>query len=205
MSKATRQGFFALTFFMAALAAAAQVPVQGQSVFAWRMTFVKVGGGGLESIPFSRPFKLADGERFKLTVQADESVYAYVIYAEPSGKLTVLFQGPLKAGRPLSLPSEQDSFKVEPPSGTERIFVMVCAERLPNFEKALSGLEKGNPGARSSAILDEIARMKQSLSGLAEAPEKPVPMGGVTRGATQLLATEFRGGSTYVKTIRFDH
>src|SRR5208337_2349927 len=116
------------------------------------------------------------------------------------GKVASLFQSSLQPSKALSLPSEKESFQVSPPDGAEKIFVIVTAERQAPLEKLLQSPDN------VQAILDEVARIRQSTSSLGEAPEKPAPIGGVTRGRnSSVQATEYDGQSSYVKTIRIEH
>jgi hypothetical protein len=99
-----------------------------------------------------------------------------------------------------TLPADGQSFQVSPPEGTEKIHVVVSAKAQTALESQFKGLPQ-----KSTAVLDEWTRLKTALLSIAEAPEKPVPMGGVTRGIADVKVTEFHGSAAYVKTIRFDH
>ncbi|MEI6386021.1 MAG: DUF4384 domain-containing protein [Spirochaetota bacterium] len=173
--------------------------------FAFNMAFLKYDKGTYQGMAFARPFTLKDGDRFQLFLNAGSQAFAYVLYSEPGGRLSLLFQSSLVAGKDSYLPSATDGYKVSPPAGTERLYVIVSLERQVLFEKAVAALGSGDSGARAATVMDEIARIKQSLDTLAELPEKPVPMGGVTRGSSPITASQFSGQKTYVKTIRFDH
>ena len=176
-------------------------PVSAQTPdLSWKMAFLKYTKGKMESLPFARPLSLADGDQFQLLVSPGAAAYVDILYEDTTGVITVLFQGPAKAGQVILLPAEKQNFEVSPPKGTEKLHVIVSLKPQTTFEASLKGL----PGT-SSKVLDALAALKSSLSSLAEAAEKPAPMGGVTRGLPDVTISEFKGAGTYVKTIRFDH
>ena len=76
----------------------------------------------------------------------------------------------------------------------------MTAERQAPLEKLLRSPDN------VQAILDEVARIRQSTSSFGETPERPAPIGGVIRGKnSSAQATEYGGQSSYVKTIRIEH
>ncbi len=166
----------------------------------WKMAFLKYTKGKMESVPFSRPLTLADGDEFQLLVSPTNPGFVDILYEDTAGEVTVLFQGAAKAGQVITLPAEKQNFQVSPPKGTERFHVLVSSKAPASLTVLYKGLPKN-----SRAVLDELARIKTALLSVAEAPEKPVPMGGVTRGMPDVKITEFKGANSYVKTIRFDH
>jgi hypothetical protein len=177
------------------------VPLTAQSTgLAWKLVFLRWTKGDMESLPFARPIALQDGTQFQVLVAMEGAGYAYVLYEDTNGSVAVLFQGEVKEGQLISLPSEKKSFQVTPPDGTERIHVVVAKSR----QAALEGLLKRLP-TNSQTVIDELARMKATLSTVAEAPEKPVPMGGTFRTMPDMKVAEFTGQDSYVKTIRLDH
>lgn len=166
----------------------------------WKMAFLKTIKGKTESVPFSRPLSLADGDQFQILLAPATPAFVDVLYEDTTGAVTVLFQGAVKAGQTVTLPAVGQSFQVSPPKGTEKIHVVVSAKAQTALEAQLKGLPQN-----STAALDGLSRLKTALLSIAEAPEKPVPMGGVTRGINDVKVTEFHGSAAYVKTIRFDH
>jgi hypothetical protein len=171
-----------------------------QSDLTWKMAFLKYTKGKMESVPFSRPLALADGDEFQLLVSPNTAAFVDVLYEDTTGEVTVLYQGATKAGQVVTLPAEKQNFQVSPPKGTEKLHVLVSTKPQASLEALFKGLPKN-----SRAVLDELTRIKTALLSVAEAPEKPVPMGGVSRGMPDVKITEFKGADSYAKTIRFDH
>jgi hypothetical protein len=167
----------------------------------WKMAVVQTDGGKQVSLPFNRPLSLKNGNHFFLVIIPEANGFLDVLYEDADGVLQqTMFSGPAKDGSPVILPSETEAFEVTPPNGTEKLHVVFSAKPVAS----LRSLYKGLPGT-SAKLLDALAAYKTSLSSLAEAPEKPAPMGGTHRGLTDATMTEFRGKDAYVKTIRFDH
>jgi hypothetical protein len=145
---------------------------------------------------------MSDGEQFQILISPDKASYLYVLYEDTTGSVSVLFKGVVKSGEELLLPGESSLYSVGPPGGSERIVFVIALRPMNTLEALLSHLAEAD-GAQKA--LDEIARIKNSLSSLAEAPEKPVPMAGTARHLVDSTVTEFDGQDTYVKTIRLDH
>jgi hypothetical protein len=167
----------------------------------WKLAFVKWRATDIAALPFSRPVILSDGDKFQLFIMDVKTpAYCYVIYDSTDGKLSPLLQSTLRPGESILLPSESEAFQVSPPGGTEKIFVIVTAERQTRLERLFKSPDD------AQVILDEVVRIRQSTSTLAEAPEKPAPMGGVTRGKDLAVqGSEYEGQLSYVKTIRIEH
>ena len=175
--------------------ALAQTPVG----VTWKMAVLKIGGKDFSAVPFSRPVPMVNGDKFQIFIQAETDAWCYVVYQSAEGEVEVLSQGPLRSGSYLQLPSEKETYSVTPPKGTEKIYVIMSTDRQRTLERLLTNTKDSQP------ILDEVARIRQSTSTLAENPERPAPMGGVTRGMTVTQASQFGGLPSYVKTIRIDH
>jgi hypothetical protein len=166
----------------------------------WKMAVVKMEAGKEVSVPFSRPLAFRDGDKFFLVIVPGADGFIDVLYEDTSGQLAVLYKGAVKSGAAVILPGPTQAFEVTPPDGTEKLHVFFAAQAPASVEALFKALP-----ASSAKLLDAIAAYKTSLSRLAEAPEKPVPMGGTHRGLLDAAMTEFKGKDAYVKTIRFDH
>ena len=191
---------FFLAVVIGVVAVVASVPAQAADGYSWKMAFLKYPKGKMESLPFSRPLTLSDSDQFQIVLQPAAAGYVDVLYEDTTGEVQVLFQGAVKAGQVITLPADGQNCEVSPPKGTEKIHVIVSSKAQTALEAKFKGLPKA-----SAAALDELTRLKTALLSIAEAPEKPVPMGGVTRGMPDVKVTEFKGAETYVKTVRFDH
>lgn len=170
----------------------------------WKMAFLKTQEGKTESIPYTRPLKLQNGDEFQLYISPEKSCWVMVLYEDTSGDLQPLFNAKAAAGQEILLPGKGQKFKVSPPKGSEKLHVLVSLDQPTALVKKLADLP-----LNSSEVLDDLADLKAAQAKLAEAAEKPVPMGGVLRSTKDDLEatkpTQFTGQEKYVRTIRFDH
>ncbi len=171
-----------------------------QSGFTWKMAVVKVDGGKENSLPFTRPLKLADGDQFFLVVVPETAGSLLILYEDTTGEVAELYRSSVKAGQLVVLPGEKEAFRVSPPAGAEKLHVVIGVKATATIERLLGDLP-----ANSRRVLDALTQLKTSLSALGEVPEKPAPMGGTHRGLADAAMTQFTGKDTYVRTIRFDH
>lgn len=154
----------------------------------WKMGFIRYDRSQLQSLPFSRPLLLKDGNQFQLLILPAQDAWVDVLYEDTTGTVQVLYQGQSKAAQALILPDEKHNYDVSAPDGTERIHVIVSLKRQDAFEASFKALPRG-----SAATLDELAKLKNSLLSLAEAPEKPVAMGGTARALADVKVSEILG------------
>jgi hypothetical protein len=168
----------------------------------WRMAFLKGDIVNPAAQDLTKPIDMKSGGKFQLFVHVVESqAYVYVLFAGLDGTVAVLEKEAFPENTAMILPSQYETFTVTPPSGTEKIYVVVTATRQVTLEKLLAKSQKD-----AEAILDEVKRIQQSESTVTEVPQKPVPIGGVARGGMESLqATQFEGKKTYVQILRLVH
>ncbi len=114
---------------------------------------------------------LKEDDRYKIKIEADEDAYVYVYQIDSTGKLDNLLKEagkhhqhfPLKAGKPLFLPSEDASYELDNNKGVESIFVVVTEEADPTIEKTYLALaEEFKKDAHSST---DSVKKRKSASG----------------------------------------
>jgi hypothetical protein len=174
---------------------------QADKPITWTLAVLKGESINPSSEELSKPIKMKSGEKFQLFLRVIGSrAYGYVLYNAVDGSVDLLAQGSLSEDNPVYLPAKNEFFTVTPPSGTERIYVVVTATRQVKLEKLLAKSKKD-----PEAILDEVKRIQLSVSTAMEVPQKPVPIGGVLRGDESLKVSQFEGRETYVQIIRLEH
>jgi hypothetical protein len=175
---------------------------EADKAITWTLAILKGEAINPSSEELSKPIKMKSGEKFQLFLRVIGSrAYGYVLYNAVDGSVDLLAQGLLSEDNPVYLPSRDESFTVTPPSGTERIYVVVTASRQAKLEKLLAKSKKD-----PEAVLDEVKRIQLSVSTAREVPQKPVPIGGVFRGGDESLkVSQFEGRETYVQIIRLEH
>lgn len=167
----------------------------------------KLEGDRFFSLPTKMPVKMENGDSFQVYLKTESSVYTYVVYESAAKDVMVLNSSFMTNGDSLFLPSEDELYTLEPPKGIEKIHIIISVKP----EKALDNLiaEHNEESNRGRDILNELVRLRKSISEIGLAPEKPAPMGGVyrsvTKGDQELETTDIFAGSLYVKTIRIRH
>jgi hypothetical protein len=189
------------------------------------MAFVKRAPDGQPAgIDFSERVHVAPGDLFKILIQPSEGSYVYLILHDAQNDLQVLFPTAFAAfespgyGRAQTfIPEDDEWFALDGTKGTERFYLVATTVRLKTLESRIAAFQKiaANKGAAAAAVnaarqavLDEIQVQIKSHSRLVAAAEKPVPIGGGTRGvnnAITRLATRVEAGVFYSKTFRLEH
>lgn len=190
--------FMLLAFFLC-LGTAAMAQTSG--TITWRMAFLKGEIVNPVVQDTTKPIEMKTGDKFQLFLQVVKSqAYIHVLFSGADGTVEVLEQDLYPEGLSWILPSQSEAYTITPPSGTELIYVMVTSSPQGKLDTLLAKSKKDR-----DAILDEVKRIQLSVSTIAEAPQKPVPIGGVFRGGSTLQATQYEGQSSYVKIIRLQH
>ena len=178
----------------------------------WHLSAFSVEDGMRTPLDVSKPANLADGTDFGITIEIDDAVknaFCYAVYEDGEGMATVLYNGKVPSSHKVMLPSDDETFTVTPPAGMEKIHLVVCATEQKKLAQLIEKLDSAKEAKTASKkVIDEINRVKLSVSSFAETPVKPASTGGVTRGlgaSTAETYSEFTGANEYVKTIRISH
>jgi len=185
-----RKFFGVIVFFICSITA-----LFAQQNLTWSMALQK----GSESVAFSRPVAMTNGDSFSLSIQANQACFAYLIYIDPQGQMDIILNQRLAANE-----IWRDTYELLQPSGRETIHVVMSLTEQPELQDAINSLN--NNDARTARDLNNaVAGTRRSASQFSENPEKPVGMGGAVRGNEITGGTEFSGAGIYVKTIVIDH
>jgi hypothetical protein len=181
--------------------AAVQAPSQQTKSLKWSLALQNMKNS--EMVPFSAPVKSSTGEQYRIIIQPEERAFCYVIYESPDGEdMAILFSGSLKGGDFWY----SEILELAAPAGSESLFIIASLDEQKNLAQRIADFEKNNGPIQKRALITEIFRIQSSISAFREIPEKPVLMGGATRGAPEKSqGVEFSGLGTYVKTISIEH
>jgi len=167
-----------------------------QQNLTWSMALHK----GNESVSFSRPVAMKNGDSFSLSIQASQACYAYIVYTDPQGQMDIIFNKRLAANEVW-----RETYELTPPSGRETIQIVISLTEQKDLQSAISAFGKQSDARTTKDLNDAVAGARRSASQFSENPEKPVGMGGAVRGSEITGGTEFSGASVYVKTIVITH
>ena len=177
-----------------------------QSPVAWAMAVYKHSEGTkYQDYSPRRPVSMESGDKFYIYLRADSPGYFYIVKENTDRTSSFLFSGPLGAGREEYILEDDNDFVVPAGTGVLRFQVVVSSSPQPNLEQYRNQSSGGNlSGAQNTALNNEITRISRSISTVAEAPEKPVAMGGGVRSNAP-TAYPYEGQGTYVETITIRH
>ena len=182
----------------------AVLPVSAQQqrgAFNWSLGLQNAKTG--ELVPFSTPIKSETGEQYRLVISPGTACYCYVVYESPSGDdVAVLYAGTMKSGETWYSPV----LKLTSPKGSESLFVIASKDEQKNLAQRITAFNNNAGSSQKRALMNEIFRIRSDASKFKESPEKPVLMGGASRGNPDISqGVEYSGLTTYVKTISIEH
>jgi len=196
---------FSILFLFCVLCASAQ----NNKNISWQFALYNSEGAVIGSDSPAEPLAVSDGSQFRLGLNCKADALCYIADEQPDGTVNVIFSGTVKSSSELNLPGENRFFTLQPPDGTERFHIIVSSVRQKKLEKLLASSDKGSCTASvSRQILDEIGRLRLTLTPYTEEPVKPAVMGAASRGFTpgsDSAVTAFSGASVYVETVRIRH
>ena len=173
---------------------------QQDKTFTWSLALQNVGKD--EAVSFSAPVKSVTGDKYRIIINSEADCYCYVIAETADDDVVVLHAGSLKGGAAWISPEIVLSL----PNGSENFFIVACREEPPDLVRAVASYQGSTGPTQRRALMNEVFRLRSAVSQFREIPEKPVLMGGASRGESgKNEGVEFSGMDTYVKTISIEH
>ena len=190
---------FLICFLLIICLASVQVFAQGKNL-KWNLAFLNVKTG--KAVPFSAPIQSGTGEQYRLIVQPGAKCFVYIIAEDPEGDVAVLRAGSMANGETWT----SESLQITDPKGSDSLFIVASLEEQKVLAQRITALQDNNGASQRRALMTEVFRIRSDTSKFKEAPEKPVLMGGASRGSEDKSeGVEFSGVGTYVKTISIEH
>lgn len=204
----------ATTFVGSTIAAGPADPV----ALRWALGSLEKGTGAPRAI--SKDTRLEKGTKLKFLVEPLTPCSVYLLLLDSSDDLSVLYR---KAAAPAANASGSDPayvpdgsrwFELDGNSGMETFFLLASKEPLAGLEALLDrhAAASTDPAAKKTLggeIVAEVRRLQKENRQFARPVEKPVMIGGRTRGedaaAIARLATEVTADRFYDKTITIEH
>jgi len=179
----------------------AGIEAQQARAFNWNLALQNVRSTDL--IPFAATVQAKTGEQFRLVISPDDACFCYIIAESPAGnEVGILYSGSIKSGEVWYSPV----MELTDPKGTESLFIITSREEQRRLAQRIAAFN-GNPGnTQRRALMNEVFRVRSEISKFREEPEKPILMGGASRGTPdKSQGVQFSGLETYVKTISIQH
>ena len=217
------RGGIPLTAAIVLALAACQVPAiakegAGTTVsLRWAVGAIDAAGGKPAAVQHDT--KLGVGTKLKLLVEPTSPGSVYLLLLDSSDDLHVLYRksstvGKAGDGKPTYIPPGSQWFELETGAGMETFFLLASTTPLKDLEQLIDRHEAADVAgkkAASAALQDEIRRLNKANRNFARPVERPVMIGGQTRGSTDAasaidqLAVEVEAERFYGKTITIDH
>ena len=182
----------------------------------WAVGALDAGGGKPASI--QKDTKLEAGSKLKLLIEPKSPSSVYLLLYDSSQEISVLYRkssvvDQTKGGAPTYIPPGSQWFELETGAGMETFFILASIEPLKELEQKLDRYEAASgtdKKAAAAAVVEEVRRLNKAYRNLARPVERPVMIGGQTRGtaaadAIDQLAVEVEAEKFYGKTITIDH
>lgn len=165
--------------------------------------------------------KLEAGARLKFLVEPTSPSTVYLLLQDNDKAIHVLYRESSSMqqdgqGAPTYIPPDTQYFELDDAAGVDTFFLLASKEPLTELDGLLDRYESVDVQAEKTVlakqIVGEIRRQHKAHRNFARPIEKPVVVGGQTRGdageitdAIDRLATEVTGSGFYSKTITIDH
>jgi len=164
----------------------------------------------------TRDTQLETGARLKFLVEPLSPVSVYLILQDSQGDMHLLYRHDSSSlsGEPTYVPPGAQWFELDDEPGSETFFLLASVEPLTELEGLLARHESAETASKQGLcdeIVAEIRRLHRAHRDFARPAEKPVMIGGRTRGDTSgagaidRLAMEISAQRFYGKTITIDH
>jgi len=171
---------------------------------------------GAEPSGIKQDTQLEGGARLKFLVEPLSPGSVYLILLDSEGNAQVLYRQASRrlegaGAEPTYIPPGREWFELDDHKGTETFFLLASTEPLAPLESLLDSLRADGADRKrvSTEIVEEVRRLHKEHRRFARPVEKPVMIGGLTRGAQSAsidhLAVEISAERFYGKTITIDH
>ena len=179
----------------------------------WALGAIETGSD--EPTAIQKDTQLQSGDRLKFLLEPMSVGSVYLILLDSSDDIHVLHREAVKAasdGKPRYIPPGKQWFEVDKTQGLETFFLLAAAEPLSELESLLDrhGAAEGDAKKQiAREAVAEIRRQHKAHRQFARPIEKPMMIGGQTRGGPAVsidrLALEVTAERFYAKTITIEH
>jgi hypothetical protein len=221
-SQRIRAGIMGAAAIFFVLAACAPLAIakegDGRTVsLRWAVGALDAAGGKPAAIQHDT--RLGTGTKLKLLIEPTSPGSVYLLLLDSGQELHVLYRksstvAKVGDGKPTYIPPGSQWFELETGAGMETFFLLASVTPLKELEQLIGRYEAADAAGKktiSASIQDEIRWLNKANRNFARPVERPVMIGGQTRGNTDAasaidqLAVEVEAERFYGKTITIDH
>lgn len=185
-----------------------------------RWAFGAVAPDASRPAAIQRDTELRTGSRLKFLIEPLSDCSVYLVYQDAAGAINVLYPETFEravAGDRTYIPPGPQWFELDDQVGLETFFLLASDAPLSELERQLTGYQAAAPEARpelAKGVIDEIRRLVRAHRNFARPVERPVIIGGQTRGGVATgapaesidqIAVEINAERFYNKTITIEH
>jgi len=165
----------------------------------WDIKFLK--GRNQEPIPVSQIIRMETNDTFSFSITPSAVSFCYIIFYDSQRKVYVFHNEPLAANTEKFF----GPLELQPPSGTETIYIIMSLERQSNLERRIRAYNNQDSAANANNLYREVVNLQNRVSRLGEPASSYIPSGGTARSAAQQYVTRFSGSRLYVRAISIRH
>jgi hypothetical protein len=152
-------------------------------------------------LDFSKPVRLNHGDIINLYIQSTADCWAYIIAQDSDRNVVVFYSGRISAGRQF----RTNPIQLLPPSGQDMIYIIVSRNPEAELERRIAAYERDSAFRNGRNIINSVMSLRRDYLNLAEAPERPVQLGGTFRGTEVPEGKSYSGADRYIGTILLNH
>ena len=210
----------ALTAALAILLAAplASLAEEDEADVRLRWAFGVKDPGASKPTAIERDTAKPSGSRLKFLIEPLCDCSVYLVYQDSGEEIHLLYPeslGRAADGGPTYVPPGEQWFELDQQTGFETFFLLASVEPLADLEKLLGRYASAPAAGKAEvgdAVIREIRRLNKAHRNFSRPVEKPVIIGGQTRGGPSeaaegidRIAVEISAERFYSKTITIDH
>ncbi len=168
-----------------------------------------------EPAAIKKDTQLENGAKLKFLVEPLSRGSVYLLLLDSADEIHVLYREAAirpEGSSPAYVPPGSQWFELDESAGRETFFLLAAVEPLTELEAMLDRLDAGTADSKALAkeIVAEVRRLNKATRNFARPVERPVMIGGQTRGGPSgsvidQLAVEINAEQFYGKTITIDH
>ena len=176
-------------------------------------------------VAITRDTILRSGDKLKMMVELKKKCFLYLFYHTGGGEVHMLFPYDLRqfvndyeTYKKYYIPRDNMWFELDQQIGLEKFFLLASEKRLTELEALYSSYLGADPQEKqglAKKIVTKIREIKRKNRKLSTTAERPVQIGGNTRGAKKNrkeqypdidpIAAEVSAGNFYSRTFTIDH
>ncbi len=179
--------------------------------FQWAFGAIRNSKLGPQFEAITRDTVMKSGDQIKFFLRIENKCFVYLIYHSSQGDISLLFPYRFKLwdtdcriSRNYYVPKDDQWYKLDEYTGTEKLYLLASADRLAEFEDLISEYEsadKSNKIAIGKEIVVEIHKLRKKYRKFKSHVEKPVTIIGKIRGTVKTKAADLKDIADYAIEI----